>query len=545
LLGRHPGKRGCYQIQQKNRSAALPSGGIIRASAAQIRKETLSNPILQSSPATANLAADFGEGDFMRCQVCARKASVVIVVVGLAIAGFALSAAAQKQPEVKNMNLVGSSDLQGRSAYQPSIHKQGRRWIAYIGHHGGSAMNPLTGKTEDNGTSIVDVTDPKQPKYLAHIPGDPRIPGPGETGGAQMTRLCDGAELPHADKRKVYLLRTKGTDAHEIWDVTDPAHPSRVTVVLSGLVDTHKSWWECDSGIAFLVSGKPGWRAKRMMQVYDLSDPSEPVFIRDFGLPGQQPGSTGYQPSDLHGAMSTGAKGNRVYAGYGTSKGGVIEILDREKLIKGPKEPTEANLMYPVVGRFDLPEEAGAHTTYPLMGMDVSEFAKNGAQAKHDFLAVVGETTDNECHAPRQLLRMFDITTESRILGVSTWTVPEASGNFCSRGGRFGTHSTNESMTPIYYKRVIFIAHFNAGLRAIDIRDPYNPKEIAYFIPAVTDKTDQRCVGQGADQKCKTAIQTNNVELDDRGYIYIVDRANTGMHILELTGDAKKAANLP
>ncbi|HYT21903.1 MAG TPA: hypothetical protein VEW05_16950, partial [Candidatus Polarisedimenticolia bacterium] len=148
-------------------------------------------------------------------------------------------------------------------------------------------------------------------------------------------------------------------------------------------------------------------------------------------------------------------------------------------------------------------------------------------------------------HAPRQLLRMFDITTESRILGVSTWTVPEASGNFCTRGGRFGTHSSNESMTPIYYKRVIFLAHFNAGLRAIDIRDPYNPKEIAYYIPAVTDNTDKRCVGTGADQKCKIAIQTNNVEVDDRGYIYIVDRANTGMHILELTGDARKVANLP
>jgi hypothetical protein len=481
----------------------------------------------------------------MLCQDCMRKGWVVALVLGWSLAGFAPPAAAQKQAEAKNMNLVGYNDLQGRSAYQPSIHKQGNRWIAYIGHHGGSAMNPITGKTEDNGTSIVDVTDPKQPKYLAHIPGDPRVPGPGETGGAQMTRLCDGSELPHADKSKVYLLRTKGTDAHEMWDVSDPAHPNRVNVILSGLVDTHKSWWECDSGIAFLVSGKPGWRAKRMMQVYDLSDPSEPVFIRDFGLPGQQPGSTGFQPSDMHGAMSTGPKGNRVYAGYGTSKGGVIEIIDREKLLKGPKDPTEANLMYPVVGRLDLPEEAGAHTTYPLIGMDLPEFAKNGSQGKHDFLVAVGETTDNECHAPRQLVRTFDITTESRILGVSTWTVPEASGGFCSRGGRFGTHSSNENMTPIYYKRVIFIAHFNAGLRAIDIRDPYNPKEIAYYIPAINDNTDKRCVGTGADQKCKVAIQTNNVEVDDRGYIYIVDRANTGMHILELTGDAKKVANLP
>jgi len=482
----------------------------------------------------------------MSRQDAMRKSLNRGLALAFALCGvFAGSALAQKQAESKNMELVGYNDLQGRSAYQPTIHHQGNRWIAYIGHHGGTAMNPLTGQEENNGTSIVDVTDPKNPKYLAHIPGDPRTPGPGESGGAQMTRLCNGADLPRGNKNKVYLLRTRGTDAHEMWDVTDPSKPSRITVVLSGLVDTHKSWWECDSGIALLVSGKPGWRAKRMMQVYDLSDPSEPQFIRDFGLPGQQPGATGFQPADLHGAISTGPKGNRVYAGYGTSHGGVIEIIDREKLLEGPKDPTEANLMYPVIGRLDLPDEAGAHTTFPLLGMDVPEFAKNGAQEKRDILFVVGETTDNECQAPRQLARLFDITTESRILGISTWTVPEASGSFCSRGGRFGTHSTNESMTPIYYKRVVFIAHFNAGVRAIDVRDPYNPKEIGYYIPALTDKTDKRCVGSGDNQRCKIAIQTNNVDLDDRGYIYIVDRANTGMHILQLTGEARKVANLP
>ena len=43
----------------------------------------------------------------------------------------------------------------------------------------------------------------------------------------------------------------------------------------------------------------------------------------------------------------------------------------------------------------------------------------------------------------------------------------------------------------------------------------------------------------------RLAIQTNNVEVDDRGYIYIVDRANTGMHILELAGAARRVANLP
>src|SRR5579863_10300731 len=176
-----------------------------------------------------------------------------VLSLGLLLTGYAsIGAFAQTKPESKNMELVGYNDLQGRSAYQPTIHHQGNRWIAYIGHHGGESMNTITGQMEDNGTSIVDVTDPKNPKYLAHIPGDPRIPGPGETGGAQMARVCDGSELPRADKKKVFLLRTRGTASHEIWDVTNPSKPSRVTVVESGLRDTHKSWWECDTGMAYL-----------------------------------------------------------------------------------------------------------------------------------------------------------------------------------------------------------------------------------------------------------------------------------------------------
>src|SRR5262245_51636734 len=99
------------------------------------------------------------------------------------------AAHAQHGSNASNMALLGHSDLQARSAYQPLIHRQGSRWIAYVGHHGGSAVNALNGQREDNGTSIVDVTDPRKPRYLAHIPGEP---GAGESGGAQMVRVCDG-----------------------------------------------------------------------------------------------------------------------------------------------------------------------------------------------------------------------------------------------------------------------------------------------------------------------------------------------------------------
>jgi hypothetical protein len=452
----------------------------------------------------------------------ARAASAAAGLMILALPALAQSPKIGDPPEAKNMRLVGYNDLHGRSAYQPTIHHQGSRYIAYIGHHGGTPevpqpINRLTGQAENNGTSIVDVTDPAQPKCKT---------------------------LPKGDASKTYMLRVFGGRAHEIWDVTDPAKPALMTKILEGLKDTHKSWWECDTGIAYLVSGVEGWRVRRMTQVFDLSDPSKPVHIRDFGLVGQEPGSAGAVPTELHGPISTGPQGNRVYFGYGTNKGGVLQIVDREKLLNGPKEPTAENLRYPVVGQVDMLPFNGAHTVFPMLKMPIAEFAKDKDGKVRDFVMIVDEQILNECQEARQLVFFVDVTIESRPMVVSNFSVPEASGNFCQRGGRFGSHSSNESMAPVFYKKIVFIAYFNAGVRAVDVRNPYQPKEIGYFIPSITEATDKRCIKVDGVDRCKTAIQSNNVETDDRGYIYLVDRANTGMHILELTGEARATAGL-
>jgi len=272
-----------------------------------------------------------------------------------------------------------------------------------------------------------------------------------------------------------------------------------------------------------LVSGVPGWRTSRMTQIYDLGDPAKPVFIRNFGLPGHQPGASGPVPTELHGPISTGPKGNRVYFGYGTSSYGILQIVDRKKLLQGPKEPTTENLLYPQVGRLDLGPDAGAHTAFPLLGMG------GAGEKSRDYVVVTAESLADACREPRQKAWFVDLGDEARPKIAANWTVDEASGNFCARSGRFGTHSSNESFAPVYYRRVVFFAHFNAGVRAVDVRDPLHPREAAYYVPA-------------SNANAGGAILTNNVEVDDRGYVYITDRAGNGLHTLELTGAARAIA---
>jgi len=448
----------------------------------------------------------------------------------------------------RNMKLVGYNDLQGRSAFLPVIVEQGGRWLAYVGHQGGEAVNSLTGKKEGNGTSILDVTDPRRPKYLHHIPTESReqAGSGGEGSGALAVQVCAGKDLPKGERGKFYMLRSVGRESQEMWDVTDPANPARIAVVVDKLKSTHVNWWECDTGIAYINAGLPDWQVRRITQVYDLSDPVKPVLIRNFGLPGQQPGAP-KPPSvrwrDGHGPFSTGPQGNRLYFGYGNIGDGAFQIVDRQKLLTGPPEPTAENLLYPQIAFMSAGKRQAVHGVYPLLGMDIAEFAKSAKGRVRDFLLVMPEAIESECREEPQMMFVVDITNETEPFGVGNFRVPEKLGNFCTRGARFGAHSANTRLTPIFHKRVVFVAWFNAGVRAVDVRNPFELKEIGYYVPATTRNTAPSCVKEDGRQHCKTAIVTNAVEVDDRGYIYIADRNNTGMHILELTGAARKVAN--
>ena len=476
------------------------------------------------------------------------------------------------QQSIWNMEVVGFNDNQGRPSSDDGwIEKQkNSRYIVYVTSTGGSMFNPLTGQVDNSGTSLIDATDPRHPVYLANVATK-------TTGGASHVAVCAGNTLPHGLKDHWYMIRHDGSTDWEIWDTTDPSKPVGPKVIISNGTATHHAWWECDTGIAYMVfqSATDGWHTNQHVYIYDLSDPANPVFIRQWGLPGQQPtanvatakscynapGPNCYEgitnpPTGDHDMYSAGVVKNRVYFGYGSSSNGVDQIVDRNNLIHGCDSsfnpaastncaisPTQADLLYPQISYLTQNPLDGGHTFIPIFGVPIPQEQQNfltGAPVKLDLAINLSEQTANDC-APQKWKNpsIIDISNERAPYPISTATVGQFPGDFCAKGARFGTHEMPRRIYAPYYGKLLIVSFFNAGVQVFDIRDPYNPRRVAYFIQAPNKNTQQTCgTFQGNTNYCRNATFSDLGELDDRGYIYNMDRAGSGLTILKLKGDA-------
>ena len=479
------------------------------------------------------------------------------------------------EQSIWNMRVVGFNDNQGRPSSDDGwIENQNGRYILYVTDSGGSALNALTGKVEPSGTSLIDATDPARPVFLHHIPST--------TGSATHVAVCGGNTLPHGEKNHWYMLRHDGSIDQEVWDVTDPKAPVRLTVIQSGLAATHHDWWECDTGIAYLISQTKtdGWQetgSHQHVYIYDLGDPAKPVFIREWGLVGQQPGAdvataksctnapgpdcfegVTNPPGGVHQVYSAGTKINRVYFPYGVDKNGVFQIVDREKLLTGCKiasaspncatRPTQVDLLYPQISYIATNRDQGGHTAIPIFGVPLPEEQRDfvdGKPQRVNLLGVTSEDTTNDCHGqPWKNPWLVDMTDERAPWPIATLDVPPSPGDFCAKGSRFGSHELNRQIYAPYYGKIVIAAMFNAGLQVWDIRDPYNPRRVAYFIQAPNKNTHESCGTFGGNPHyCRKAVFSDLGEVDDRGYIYNLDRAGSGVTILQLTGAALQAVS--
>lgn len=510
-------------------------------------------------------------------------------LVTLALSGGSALAISQSG-EQKDMRRVGHTDLQGRPAYHPDliVYPDGRV-IAFVGTHSnttdnGPRPNPLLpgSPVQANGTMIIDVTDPKNPVEKFHIPG------PIPAGGAQTqsNRMCLGSVLPNGVPGHVYMMRNVqvgnlAVSGYEVWDVTNVSAPVLVGE-LRNLRNTHKHWWECKTGIAYLPGSKgppaAQWRRGQSMVVVDWSSPAVPIYLRTYGLPGGQPSGVGPVPPSLHGPISahehpnaTGALarpfgpddviGNRIYLAYGVGDDGVLQVLDRKKLLPAthggtwngvnPDDPSNAELEAVQTSILYMSPDQGGHTSFPVFGLTPKSYVGFTDFLKRDIVVLASESTSDRCEEAPHWSFIVDVTVEnSKTVPPGTrlqqnpwqgpmvlstmWVDPRAGekyprGNYCTRGARYGVHSSEENFRNPFYGRLTFIAYFTGGVRAWDIREPQGPLEVAFYVPESNALTQQ-----------PDGYMTNNLEVDNRGYIYAVDRNGAGLDILELHGKAKQ-----
>lgn len=516
----------------------------------------------------------------------ALRKSVGSIGVGLTLLAFGAGSALaiSQSGEQKNMRRVGHVDLQGRSAYHPNfIEYQDGRVIAFVGTHTGSAPNPLRpgAPVEANGVMIIDVTDPRNPVETAHIP----VPG----GQSQSVRMCLGEDLPGGTPGKVYMMRNvQGggitVSGYEVWDVTDVRNPVLASE-LRAIRNSHKHWWECTTGIAYLpgsrdVPASTGqrWLVGQQMMIFDWGNPHmAPQYLRTFGLPGAEPDGTGPLPPTLHGPISTfehpragqrlargatddDAIGNRLYLAYGVGDNGVLQVLDRKKLLPpthggtwsgDPDRPTVADLLEPQTARLDMSPDQGGHTSFPVFGLKPKSYGCFTDFKTRDVVMLASESTANRCNEAPHWSFVVDVTIENSKnasagppplraqqnpwqgpMVLSTLHVdPRAGekyprGNYCTRGARFGVHSSEENFNNPFYGRLTFLAYFTGGVRAWDIREPHAPVEVAFYVPESNANT------------AASGYMSNNLEVDNRGFIYVADRGRAGLDILELQGNA-------
>jgi len=77
--------------------------------------------------------------------------------------------------------------------------------------------------------------------------------------------------------------------------------------------------------------------------------------------------------------------------------------------------------------------------------------------------------------------------------------------------------------------RLIFVTYYNAGVRVFDIENPFQPREVGFYVPA----SPERMVDPRPNRP--QVIQCADCYVDPNGLMYVTD-TNAGLHILQFGG---------
>jgi hypothetical protein len=397
-----------------------------------------------------------------------------------------------------NMRLLAHHSLEGFGGIGEGMAmqqaKDGRR-ILWLAHE--SAPKNFT---------AVDVSDPRAPRVVAQT------------------------DLPHAKVRSnsldvvgdlmvvAYQTQVPGLTpaGFDIFDVSVPENPRRVSHF-----DASGPWsrgvhavWFVDGQYVHMAGGAADFQPRdakddQFYRIVDVRDPARPLEAGRWWFPGTREGDAEPPPERLPAKYDAGFRAHntnvfpqrpdRAYVGYIDGGAVILDIADKAhpKLV--------ANW------RYSPPFNGFTHTVLPLF--------------ERELLVVSDECIQDAGGDWPKLVWVLDNRLETNPVPIATLPAPPPAA-FVRRGGRFGAHNLHENLpvpTSWRSESIVVGTFFNAGVRAYDLANPYQPQEIAYYVPATPPLAPTG------------AVQLNDVYVDDRRIVYTVDRHVGGLYVLEMT----------
>jgi hypothetical protein len=435
----------------------------------------------------------------------------------------------RQTPLARNVRRLGHLDLAG--AGQVTVAGS----HAYVGH--------IPNKRH-LGTSIIDISDPRNPRIVAEVilddhdshshkvrvVGDimivnhernptgigrradelPRVLRELEASlgrAPKVTEVAGRLGVTEADVQEIEAEAKRGyhMGGFKVYDVSNPAQPKEIVHQKTGGIGVHR--FDMDANYAYISTEMKGY-VGNILVIYDIRNPSKPIEISRWWIPGQhlEGGETPTWPGRQHRLHHALRRGNEMWASCWHGGFWMVDVSDLAK----PKSLGSYNY-HPL-----FPEPT--HTVMPVPGL------VNGRR-----IALAIDEEDAAVSSSEELARRgrahacilsFDVTNPAAIKPLGQFQVSEVDSPFSrASGARFGAHQFCERLEDT----VVYAVWFSGGLRIIDVANPLAPKELGHYIPEPADG--------------RKAPQSNDVALDDNGLIYMVDRW-VGFDILEFSGNA-------
>ncbi len=411
-----------------------------------------------------------------------------------------------KPDYARNMRIVGHTDQGGRpDGVQVMVHKG----FAYVGH------------MFSKGFSVIDVRDPKNPRAVNYLAAPPNTWNIHLQVAGDLLLVIHAKDMfaaaEFADERAYYkgaLGRKVGTAEAKrvrdwsaglaVYDVSRPEAPLRIGFMDVAGGGIHRVWY-VGGPYAYCSVLLDGFTDYIFMTV-DMSDPANPREAGRWWIPGmnlaagEAPSWEGTRRYGLHHPI---VHVDTAYCAWRDAGMVVLDVADRAK----PKLTVHRNWSPPFGG--------GTHNCLPL--------------PDRELLVVLDEAVLDHQEDGLKLIWVFDNRVPANPVSIATFPTPNEA-DYKSKGAHFGPHNVHENRPGSFVSStLIFATYQNAGIRAFDVSNAFEPKEVGALVPPQPARL--------ADTRPNRArvIQSADVFVDAAGLIYVTDY-NAGLYILESDG---------